>query len=70
MQRVVTEVHLHGDTAVTTGTTTLNYTGEDAVRGAASGSIIRFLNVWVKKGGDWKLVARQLTRIEQPQPVR
>jgi ketosteroid isomerase-like protein len=53
------KVRLYGDTALITGKVTLKarYSGQEA-----SGDY-RYLNVWVKRGGKWQLVANQITPI-------
>jgi ketosteroid isomerase-like protein len=56
-------VRVYGDTAVATGTNTLNgtYKGQDI-----SGKY-RFTDTWVKRSGKWQVVATQGTKI-QPSP--
>jgi len=53
-------VRVYGDTAVATGTNTLNgsYKGQDI-----SGKY-RFTDTWVKRNGKWQVVATQGTKIQ------
>lgn len=55
------KIRLYGDVALVTGIAHLDVTlkGEDKLLHA------RYLHVWVKKGGSWKLVARQATYIPE-----
>jgi len=57
------KVRVYGDTAVLTGRSTekSRYKGQDV-----SGQY-RFIDVFVKQGGRWRVVASQATRIAQPQ---
>lgn len=54
-----TRIRLYGDIAVVTGVTHVDVTlkGEDKTLHS------RYLHVWTKTSGDWKLVARQATYI-------
>jgi ketosteroid isomerase-like protein len=53
------KVHVYGDTVVVTGhsTTNLQYDGK------VFSSPRRFANVWVKQGGQWRLVVHHVTPI-------
>lgn len=53
-------VRVYGDTAVATGTNTLNgtYKGQDI-----SGKY-RFTDTWVKRNGKWQVVATQATKVQ------
>jgi len=55
------EIRIFGDTAVVTGRVVLKviYSGKE------SSGPYRFINVWVKTQGRWRLVANQITPIEQ-----
>ena len=54
-----TDIRMYGDTAVVTGTQRVNVT----IRGENRNLHLRYLNVWVKRGGSWQLVARQATNV-------
>jgi ketosteroid isomerase-like protein len=56
------KVRVYGDAAVVTGRLT------GTVPGQGSPAAMRYIQVWVKRGGQWQLVASQLTRIAQQQP--
>ncbi len=53
------DIRVYGDTAVVSGIVHVNATikGEDRILH------LRYLNVWVKRGDDWVLVARQATNL-------
>jgi ketosteroid isomerase-like protein len=51
-------VRVHGDTAVITGRATV----EVRMAGRAATVPLRFLDVWVKREGRWRLLAWQSTR--------
>ena len=53
------EVHVYGDTAVVTGIVHV----EATIKGENKNIHLRYLNVWVKRGNDWVLVARQATNL-------
>jgi ketosteroid isomerase-like protein len=53
------KIRVYGDTAVVTGT----QHGEVTVKGQDRTIHLRYLHVWVKKGGGWKLVAREATNL-------
>ncbi len=52
-------VHVYGDTAVVTGIVHVDAT----IKGENRNLHLRYLNVWVKRGYNWVLVARQATNI-------
>ena len=52
-------VREYGDTAVVTGKATIDLTSS----GNEVHSVIRFLDVWVKRAGKWQMVAWQSTRL-------
>jgi ketosteroid isomerase-like protein len=54
-----TDIRIYGDTAVVTGTQRVNVN----IKGENRNLHLRYLNVWVKRGGGWVLVARQATNI-------
>jgi ketosteroid isomerase-like protein len=53
------EVRVYGDTAVVTGIVHVDAT----IKGENRNLHLRYLNVWVKRGNDWVLVARQATNL-------
>jgi ketosteroid isomerase-like protein len=53
------EVRVYGDTAVVTGIVHVDAT----IKGENRNLHLRYLNVWVKRGYNWVLVARQATNI-------
>jgi ketosteroid isomerase-like protein len=53
------EVHVYGDTAVVTGIVHVDAT----IKGENTNLHLRYLNVWVKRGNGWVLVARQATNL-------
>jgi len=53
------DIRVYGDTAVVTGTQRVNVN----IKGENRNLHLRYLNVWVKRGGGWVLVARQATNI-------
>ena len=53
------EVRVYGDTAVVTGIVHVDAT----IKGENKNLHLRYLNVWVKRGNDWVLVARQATNL-------
>jgi len=53
------DIRVYGDTAVVTGIVHVNAT----IKGENRNLHLRYLNVWVKRGGDWVLVARQATNL-------
>jgi ketosteroid isomerase-like protein len=53
------KIRVYGDTALVTGT----QHNEVTIKGENRTLHLRYLNVWVKKGGGWKLVARQATNL-------
>jgi ketosteroid isomerase-like protein len=53
-------VRLYGDTAVVNG----QFDVKVKAQGKEIAMLLRFTEVWVKKGGGWKLTAWQSTRIE------
>jgi len=52
-------VRVFGETTVATGRSTLRA----AFRGRSNTSVFRYTRVYVKRGGEWQVVAQQLTRI-------
>ena len=53
------DIRVYGDTAVVSGVVRVNAT----IRGENRNLHLRYLNVWVKRGGSWVLVARQATNL-------
>ena len=53
------EVRVYGDTAIVTGIVHVDAT----IKGENKNLHLRYLNVWVKRGNDWLLVARQATNL-------
>lgn len=53
------KIRVYGDTALVTGT----QHNEVTIKGEDRTIHVRYLHVWVKKGGGWKLVARQATNL-------
>ena len=53
------KVRVYGDTAVVTGIVHVDAT----IKGEDKNLHLRYLNVWVKRGNDWVLVARQATNL-------
>jgi ketosteroid isomerase-like protein len=53
------KIRVYGDTALVTGT----QHNEVTIKGENRTLHLRYLHVWVKKGGGWKLVARQATNL-------
>ena len=53
------QVRVYGDTAVVTGIVHVDAT----IKGENKNLHLRYLNVWVKRGNDWVLVARQATNL-------
>jgi ketosteroid isomerase-like protein len=53
------EVRIYGDTAVVTGIVHVDAT----ISGENRNLHLRYLNVWIKRGDGWKLVARQATNL-------
>jgi len=54
-----TDIRVYGDTALVTGTQRVNVN----IKGENRNLHLRYLNVWVKRGAGWVLVARQATNI-------
>ena len=59
--RTPSTVRVYGDTAVVTGNATIG------LRGQPAKLVIRYTLVYVKRGGEWKMVAWQSTRVPPPQ---
>lgn len=57
------QVRVYGDTALVTGRVT--FTSADSPK-PDSRPAARYTRVWVRQGGNWQLVAEQLTRIAAP----
>jgi ketosteroid isomerase-like protein len=55
------DIRLYGDAAVVSGVVRVNAT----IRGENRNLNLRYLNVWIKRGGNWVLVARQATNLPQ-----
>lgn len=55
------EVHLHGNTALLTATTRMNGTYD----GQPFSSHYRYIDVYVREGGVWKIVSVQITGIAE-----
>jgi ketosteroid isomerase-like protein len=53
------DIHVYGDTAVVSGIVHVSAT----IKGEDRNLHLRYLNVWVKRGNDWVLVARQATNL-------
>ena len=53
------DIRVYGDTAVVNGIVHVNVT----IKGEDRDLHLRYLNVWVKRGDDWVLVARQATNL-------
>jgi len=53
------EVRVYGDTAVVTGVVHVDAT----IKGENRSLHLRYLNIWVKRGYNWALVARQATNM-------
>ena len=53
------DIRVYGDTAVVSGIVHVNAT----IKGENRNLHLRYLNVWVKRGNDWVLVARQATNL-------
>ena len=56
------EVRVYGDTAIVTGIVHVDAT----IKGENRNLHLRYLNVWVKRGDGWVLVARQATNLAMP----
>jgi len=56
------EVRVYGDTAIVTGIVHVDAT----IKGDNTNLHLRYLNVWVKRGDGWVLVARQATNLAMP----
>ena len=52
-------IRVYGDTAIVSGIVHVNAT----IKGENRALHLRYLNVWVKRGGTWVLVARQATNL-------
>jgi ketosteroid isomerase-like protein len=59
------QVHVHGDTGVVIVRSTYKSRGKD---GRVVEVPTRFMHVWARQQGQWRLVAGSSTRIEQPKP--
>jgi ketosteroid isomerase-like protein len=53
------DIHVYGDTAVVSGIVHVNAT----IKGENRNLHLRYLNVWIKRGDGWVLVARQATNL-------
>jgi ketosteroid isomerase-like protein len=53
------DIRVYGDTAIVSGIVHVNAT----IRGENRNLHLRYLNVWVKRGNGWVLVARQATNL-------
>ena len=53
------DIRVYGDTAIVSGIVHVNAT----IKGENRNLHLRYLNVWVKRGGGWVLVARQATNL-------
>ena len=60
-----TQVHIYGDTGVVIVRSTYKSRGKD---GRVVEVPTRYLHVWARQHGRWRLVAGSSTRIEQPKP--
>jgi ketosteroid isomerase-like protein len=60
-----TQVHIHGDTGVVIAGSTYKSRGKD---GRVVELPTRYLHVWARRQGQWRLVAGSSTRIEQAKP--
>jgi ketosteroid isomerase-like protein len=54
------KLHVHGDVVIDIGRATL----QGAYSGTESSGEYRYMNVWMKKQGQWQLLANQLTLIK------
>jgi ketosteroid isomerase-like protein len=54
-ERYDVKIHVYGDTATAMGSTRLDV----EIKGEPRKIDLRYLNVWVKRGGRWQLAARQ-----------
>ena len=60
-----TQVHVYGDTGVVIARSTYKSRGKD---GRVVEIPTRYLHVWTRRQGRWRLAAGSSTRIEQPKP--